>query len=154
MQIILTGSEHKPHGHFGPKPLCFVGRTDVWVDFLCNWRVHMAAYNDNVAQVSFYIAHGADVNARDRTGKTPLHRASQGNAKATAKMLLDFGANPDAKDQGGATPLHYAAWEGALTVAALLVAHGGDVSAKDKNGKTPLQYADGPLMEELLRADQ
>lgn len=49
---------------------------------------------------------GADPNARDEDGETPLHWAKTGEVVA---MLLQAGADLDAREKYGMTPLHTAA---------------------------------------------
>jgi ankyrin repeat protein len=55
------------------------------------------------------IEKGADINARDKRGLTPLHRAADTrSAIETLKLLLEKGADRSAKDKDGKTPLDYA----------------------------------------------
>ena len=49
------------------------------------------------------LAAGADPNAADRMGDTPLHVAAKINAFARVLDLLEVGADPRAKNQRGAT---------------------------------------------------
>jgi len=57
------------------------------------------------------LADGADVNARDKTGCTPLHWAAEWDHEEVAGVLLDDGADVDAQDGDGRTPLPRAASE-------------------------------------------
>lgn len=88
--------------------------------------LHKAAQMDlaNVARV--LIAHGANVRAWDRYGKTPLHTAACFGSTSVVEVLLAHGADPNArKSRYDLTPLSYARGSGFVEVARLL---GGDPS--------------------------
>jgi ankyrin repeat protein len=92
----------------------------------------------NVQAVEQAITNGADVNAKNNYGETPLHKAASLDSSETVELLIQKGAEVDAKDDGGATPLHRAVlWE-SPEVVKLLIRKGADVNAKDKHGETPL----------------
>uniref|UniRef100_K3WMG9 Ankyrin repeat protein n=1 Tax=Globisporangium ultimum (strain ATCC 200006 / CBS 805.95 / DAOM BR144) TaxID=431595 RepID=K3WMG9_GLOUD len=52
--------------------------------------------------------HGADANACNRLGQTPLHLALKFGHTEIAQCLLRHGANPNTQDSYGYLPLHYA----------------------------------------------
>jgi len=54
--------------------------------------------------VELMIAEGADVNAVDKTGFSPLHYAARINNPEFVSMLLEAGAKPELKDAEGLTP--------------------------------------------------
>ena len=59
--------------------------------------------------VSALVKAGANVNARDSKGMTPLMHAAEGvNSAEAAETLLKSGADPDAKDNDGRTALQIA----------------------------------------------
>jgi hypothetical protein len=57
------------------------------------------------ATVALLIASGADPNAIDQNGVTPLHRAVRTRCAAAASALLDGGADALRKNGNGSTPM-------------------------------------------------
>jgi hypothetical protein len=54
------------------------------------------------------IAAGADPNAPDEGGATPLHKAVRTRCAAAVKALIDGGADPRCKNKSGSTALRLA----------------------------------------------
>ena len=100
-----------------------------------------AAWENNTESAGWLIANGAEVNARDENGWTPLHMAAAREAPDVAKLLIERGADVNARDPIDSTPLHGAAVVNALEVAKLLLANGAEVNAQETNGATPVDYA-------------
>jgi len=48
--------------------------------------------------VKLMVAKGADINAKDYNGTTPLHEAAWSGHKDVVELLVDNGANVSAKD--------------------------------------------------------
>jgi hypothetical protein len=84
------------------------------------------------------LERGADVNAKDNIGGTPLHGVSPSKGEQVARLLLEKGADVNARDDYGRTPLHRASREWYTSIARLLLDRGADVNAKDREGDTPL----------------
>jgi ankyrin repeat protein len=53
---------------------------------------------------------GADPNAVDKNGTTPLHRAVRNRCAAAVKALLDVGAEPHLTNRSGSTAMQLAGW--------------------------------------------
>jgi truncated hemoglobin YjbI len=70
--------------------------------------LHMAARRDNVEIGEQLITAGANVEARDIKGHTPLRRALNCRQPGMIKLLVGCGANLDAPDNKGVTPRSYA----------------------------------------------
>ncbi|RTZ70399.1 MAG: hypothetical protein DSZ35_00560, partial [Verrucomicrobia bacterium] len=85
-----------------------------------------ATIDGNIEAAKQAIAAGADVNAKDGGGWTPLHHAVEAGHKEFADLLIASGTDVNAKDKLGWTPLFYAAFSGHKEVVELLIAAGGD----------------------------
>ena len=66
-----------------------------------------AAAGRGGSSVRMLLDLGANINARDRSGMTPLHLAAMGGGGAVTELLL-AGADPHAADKRGYSPLRYA----------------------------------------------
>jgi hemoglobin len=67
--------------------------------------LHMAARRGNVAVAAALLDCGADIEARDRRGDTPLRRAVNCEQAAVAAFLLARGADRHSQGSQGLTPL-------------------------------------------------
>jgi uncharacterized protein len=79
-----------------------------------------AASSNDLEAVKSSIAQGANVNDKDKDGKTALIYASEKGNADIVKFLIAQGANVNAKDKDGKTALMYAADKGHTDVVALL----------------------------------
>ena len=95
----------------------------------------LAATGNARKAVEALIARGADVNAKNDTGRTPLYYAASHDV---AKLLIERGADVNAKTNNGWAPLHTAAWRDDHDVAKVLIERGADVNAKNNDTDTPL----------------
>ena len=138
--------------------------------------LHWAISGNCLDCIAILLNEGANINARDGNGDTPLHSVTRGrffNAEANkhkkpiVAMLIAAGANINARDLGGGgvdiysgkTPLHLAARSNPELVPVLLAAQPkrffakkANVNAKDSGGRTPLHLAAGNSSESAVSA--
>lgn len=103
--------------------------------------LHKTAERGNLESVRTLLAEGADINARDDRGRTPLHAAAREGHCEVARWLLDNGADIQARDEDGETPLHVAVMGWSPETVQLLVEKGADVNARGCGGRSPLLEA-------------
>lgn len=110
---------------------------------------------------SILINAGADVNARDKLGLTPLLVACgkpTHGYRTIAEALIIRGAYVNVRDRLGNSPLLLSLSGGVADIAILLVEHGADHLAATRKGETALSLAqnidtpDGAKVIELLVA--
>ena len=61
-----------------------------------------------VETICCLLQHGADIQAQDANGATPLHRAVRTRCAAAVKFLLGAGGDPTVRNRSGNTPFHLA----------------------------------------------
>jgi truncated hemoglobin YjbI/ankyrin repeat protein len=111
--------------------------------------LHETAMSGDSEQTAVLIRSGADPDAKETEGHTPLYRASTGNV---ARVLLAAGATPDVESgPRRGTPLHQAARHGSVSVAEALIDHGATIDARDGKGQTPLRRAVNCRRPEIVR---
>ncbi|PKU87337.1 probable protein S-acyltransferase 23 [Dendrobium catenatum] len=106
--------------------------------------VHVAAQYGQTAFLNHIVAkHGADFDAPDNDGRSPLHWAAYKGFADTVRLLLFWNACQGRQDKEGCTPLHWAAIRGNTEACNVLVQAGTkeELTVKDKSGFTPVQLA-------------
>ena len=111
--------------------------------------LHYAAALQTPEIARLLIEHGADVNAEDMAGTTPLLAAVGGSHLATLRLLIEHGANARAAERtSGRNALMRGVYD--VKVARLLLDHGVDVDARDRSGRTALMQCYSPPVTALL----
>ncbi|MBT7541665.1 MAG: hypothetical protein HN683_20150 [Gammaproteobacteria bacterium] len=106
------------------------------------YSIHLAAKGD-IEAVKRHLTAKADVNAKNKTGATPLHFATNYGQLEIVELLISKGADVNAKDHVSITPLHLVPifHNHQLKIAGLLIAKGANVNAKSDVDETPLDWA-------------
>ncbi len=109
---------------------------------------------DRAPIVTLLIESGADLNATDDMGNTPLHMAAFGETEIV-KLLLEQGADVNAVNDAGETPLHKAVQYPEYEIVRELLRHGADKNRHNAQGLTPMQIAEErgwAILVELLKS--
>jgi ankyrin repeat protein len=124
--------------------------------------MHVAIAQKNQELLDWLLQHGADPDARDGGGFTPLEVYFQTpialGPEDLALALIGHHAKVDthvqaAGENAGATPLHFAAQLDLARTATSLLEHHADVNGRAGSGATPLHWAlTDPLIRLLVRA--
>ncbi len=93
------------------------------------------------------VQAGANVNARDNDGNTPLHEIYLSDVE---EELLKLGADVNARNNDGETPIFTNVDDDSIP---LFIAHGADLTIRNRKGQTVLEAAKerGPSREAALR---
>jgi ankyrin repeat protein len=118
-----------------------------------------AAKENNLLEVRRLLRAGADVDAKDQHGWTPLYWACGHEHVQVVKELMEHGADIEADTSHGLTPLHCACSRGHVAVVNELLSpndsngattnsilgkrksRGANIEAKTNQGNTPLHIA-------------
>ena len=120
----------------------------------------IAVERGDAASIRELLARGADPDAADAFGLTPLCRAARLGRLEVVSALLEAGARVDLPDhiptREGWTPLMNAVHKNRGAIARALIAAGADVNLRTAGGMTALSLAsadaDPTIVEALLEA--
>ena len=91
-----------------------------------------AIWTGNLDTVQILISNGAELNAKDQDGITPLMWASSYGYSDIVKMLIVNGADVNAIDNNGETPLYYAVYNNYEDGVKVLLANGASADSNFK----------------------
>ena len=137
------------HGHTPLMTAMNYGRYEIVKSFVCDYGcdpniegyllLHMACKESDLSLVQTLITHGADLNALDEHGHTPLMTAmNYGRYEIVKSFVCDYGCDPNIE---GYLLLHIACKESDLSLVQTLITHGADLNALDEHGYTPVMIA-------------
>jgi ankyrin repeat protein len=105
-------------------------------------EIHQAAAAGDLARVKALLEKNPQLlDARDETGRTPLHWACRGVHIEVVGFLVEGGADVNAQDDSAVTPLHSVASRGHVEAATVLIGKGARLDAKMYDLTTPLHLA-------------
>ena len=130
-------------------------------DEIGNTALHVAARMGNVALLRVLLMFGAEANAQNNLGQTPMHLAWSSwkelspasmfrpaqmcSVESAIELLMQYGADPNLSDAiRSETPLHTAAEFGHPKIAKRMIKFGADHEKRSagKDGRTPLAIAE------------
>jgi ankyrin repeat protein len=104
--------------------------------------LHWAARRDDLKAADLLIGAGAQPDARNRYGMTPLSLACTNGSAPMIDRLLKAGANPNGALPEGETPLMTASRTGKVDAVKTLLARGAEVGTTEGwRGQTALMWA-------------
>jgi ankyrin repeat protein len=151
--LVVHGANCHAKNRRGAEPLHYAADANRW---------------DPTAQaetIEYLLSVGAEPNALDSSGVSPLHRAVRTRSLPAVRALLDGGADPRARNKAGSTPLHLAvqttgrggsgslqAREQQAGIITLLLERGASPTDKDGRGRQVRQAATSEWIRSLLQA--
>jgi hypothetical protein len=122
--------------------------------------------NRQVKTLRRLLDAGADINAQDKNGAAPLHRAVRTRCAAAVRCLLEAGAEPALKNKSGSTPFHLAvqdtgrggsgadlARDAQRQIIEAFLSLGVSTAIKDGKGKSVLDCIRSDSIRQLLSDD-
>ena len=119
--------------------------------FGINPSFHCSIQSNTWFSPSVLLFFGANVNAADQHGRTPLQIACAERDTETIRLLINSGADVNPVTENRDPPLLTACKHLATEIARLLIKSGADVNRQDKQGRTPLQIACAERDTETIR---
>ncbi len=102
-----------------------------------------AVVGNDAERVKFLLSKGADVNARDVQGYSPLHTAARNRNSTLVALLAEAGADVNARDSDGFTVLLHAINRNHVPTIEMLARKGADLELGTTGGIAPLTWAIG-----------
>lgn len=106
-----------------------------------NTALHYASEWGMKDAIETLITKGANKEARNANGETPIFSACKNDNTEIIALLASKGCKYNVRDNLGSTPLHVAVRWGNTNTAAQLIKLGCDIDAQNVNGKSPLAEA-------------
>lgn len=103
--------------------------------------LHIVTARRDLQWITFLLAKGANVNARNGRGATPLQLAVSMGFPEGVELLIERGARIDEPDAAGETPLITAVHRRDTGLMRLLLKAGANPDRSDNSGRSARDYA-------------
>lgn len=101
----------------------------------------IAAENDKIQAIHYFLQNGADPSLKDNEGWNLLHCASQGGNPVIIELVVGHVPSIDSENNRGITPLMAAARLGKVQAVKFLLEKGASPSLEDNSGWNSLHWA-------------
>jgi uncharacterized protein len=112
--------------------------------------LHIVTARRDAVWLRYLVAKGAEVNARDRKGVTPLQLTSNLGWIEGVEILVSKNARPDEANDAGETPLISAVHQRNTALMKILLQGGADPDRADNSGRSARDYASLDGMSSIL----
>ncbi|XP_035795688.1 uncharacterized protein LOC118468684 [Anopheles albimanus] len=120
-------------------------------DEFCQTALHLCVERDEYEMARELIRYGAQINAKNRAGMTPLHLAVQrGNVRLVQLLLLDRKCSVDELNYQGETPLIRAVVSNNLALVKILLNNGASIERLRNSDPPVLLYLVQENHEQIL----
>jgi ankyrin repeat protein len=106
-----------------------------------NSFLHAAIQENAIEAAIELIKNGVDLEAKDKSGNTPLMHALTMKNEKVAQLLIESGIDCTKQNKRGWTALHFAAYFQVNSVVNHLIEKGAAINAQNKSGKTAFMMA-------------
>ena len=113
--------------------------------------LHIVTERRDRTWMQYMLMKGANVNARDNRGVTPLHLAVNLGYTEGVELLVQFHADTEQANDAGETPLISAVHGRNLALARLLIQGGADPVRPDSSGRSANDYAKLDGQEQMVK---
>lgn len=114
--------------------------------------LHIVTARRDITWLRFLSERGANVNARDGQGRTPLQLAANLGWRDGVALLLTRKANTEVGNDAGETPLISAVHRHDADMTKLLLQAGADPDRTDNSGRSAREYAELAQSSAVLAA--